>query len=143
MAEIGSGVWGTPAKRVSLLGSVTVPVRHSSSGRQPNGVEQRAPPMFGRATIRLGIGPHSSCCYFLSVTLIVVGAAACQEMIARYVSFIPSVSDSVVFPGLCDIWSNCSVSTDSVSFYDAACTSCLLFMSYVAVLLPLITGTFV
>jgi len=24
------------------------------------GVEQRAPPMFGRATIRLGIGPHSS-----------------------------------------------------------------------------------
>jgi len=26
------------------------------------GVEQRAPPMFGRATIRLGIGPHSSFC---------------------------------------------------------------------------------
>ena len=24
------------------------------------GVEQRAPPMFGRATIRLGIGPYSS-----------------------------------------------------------------------------------
>jgi len=24
------------------------------------GVEQRAPPMFGRATITLGIGPHSS-----------------------------------------------------------------------------------
>jgi len=24
------------------------------------GVEQRAIPMFGRATIRLGIGPHSS-----------------------------------------------------------------------------------
>jgi len=23
-------------------------------------VEQRVPPMFGRATIRLGIGPHSS-----------------------------------------------------------------------------------
>jgi len=33
----------------------------SSSGRQPNcGVEQRAPPMFGRATITLGIGPHYS-----------------------------------------------------------------------------------
>ena len=31
-----------------------------SSGRQLNfeGVEQRAPPMFGRATITLGIGPH-------------------------------------------------------------------------------------
>ena len=25
------------------------------------GVEQRAPPMFGRATITLGIGPNSSC----------------------------------------------------------------------------------
>jgi len=24
------------------------------------GVEQRAPPMFGRATVTLGIGPHSS-----------------------------------------------------------------------------------
>jgi len=45
--------------RVSRLGSVTA--RHSSSGRQPNcGVEQRAPPIFGRATITLGIGPHSS-----------------------------------------------------------------------------------
>jgi len=43
----------------SRLGSVTA--RHSSSGRQPNcGVAQRAPPMFGRATITLGIGPHSS-----------------------------------------------------------------------------------
>jgi len=37
-AEIGSGVWDTPAKlkfqRVSRLGSVTA--RHSSSGRQPS-----------------------------------------------------------------------------------------------------------
>jgi len=34
----------------------------SISGRQAKlcGVEQRAPRMFGRATIRLGIGPHSS-----------------------------------------------------------------------------------
>ena len=45
--------------RVSRLGSVTA--RPSSSGRQPNcGVEQRAPPIFGRATITLGIGPYSS-----------------------------------------------------------------------------------
>jgi len=29
------------------------------------GVEQRAPPMFGRATITLGIGPHSSRDFFL------------------------------------------------------------------------------
>jgi len=33
----------------------------SGSGRQPNcGVEQRALPIFGRATITLGIGPHFS-----------------------------------------------------------------------------------
>ena len=51
---------GHPSKfqRVSRLGSVTA--RHSSSGRQPNcGVEQREPPIFGRAAITLGIGPHS------------------------------------------------------------------------------------
>ena len=44
-------------QRVSRLVSVTA--RHSSSGRQPNsGVQQRAPPIFGRAAITLGIGPH-------------------------------------------------------------------------------------
>ena len=53
----------------------------------------------------------------LSMKLTVVGT--CQEMIARYVSFIPSVSDSVVFAGLCDIWSNCSVSIHLISFCDA------------------------
>ena len=37
-AQIVSGVWGIPATF--------------------NGVEQRAPPMFGRATITLGIGPR-------------------------------------------------------------------------------------
>ena len=46
-------------QRVSRLGSVTA--RHSSRGRQPNcGIEQRAPPIFGRAAIRLVIGPHAS-----------------------------------------------------------------------------------
>ena len=59
-AEIVSLVWGTPGNfngRVSHLGSVTA--QHSSSGRQPNcGIEQRAPPIFGRAAITLGIGPH-------------------------------------------------------------------------------------
>ena len=52
---------GHPSKfqRLSRLGSVTA--RYSSSGRQPNcAVEQRAPPIFGRAAITLGIGPHSS-----------------------------------------------------------------------------------
>ena len=52
---------GHPCKfqRVSRLGSVTA--LHASSGRQPNcGVQQRAPPVVGRAAITLGIGPHSS-----------------------------------------------------------------------------------
>ena len=41
----------------SHLGQLSA--RHSTSGRQPNcGVEQRAPPIFGRAAITLGIGPH-------------------------------------------------------------------------------------
>jgi len=44
----------------SPIGSVTA--RQASSGCEPNcGVEHRAPPVFGRATITLGIGPHSSC----------------------------------------------------------------------------------
>ena len=45
-AEIGSGVWGTPANFNGLV--------------KLCGVEQRAPPVFGRVAIVLGIGPHSS-----------------------------------------------------------------------------------
>ena len=56
-AEIGPVVWGTQCQfqRVSRLGSITA--RHSSSRRQPNFA---ATPVFGRATITLGICPHSS-----------------------------------------------------------------------------------
>ena len=60
-AEIVSLVWGTPGNFNGFphFGSVTA--RQSSSGRQPNcGVQQRAPPIFGRAAITLGIGPRSS-----------------------------------------------------------------------------------
>jgi len=43
----------------SYIGSITA--RHSNSGRELNcGVEQRAPPIFGRAAITLSFGPHSS-----------------------------------------------------------------------------------
>jgi len=58
-AEIVSLVWGTPGNfnGFRVFGSVTA--RQSSSGRQPScGVEQRAPPIFGRAAITLGIAPH-------------------------------------------------------------------------------------
>jgi len=64
-AEIGSGVWGTPVNfngfRVlpaSLHGTLVV------GSAKLSGVEQRASPIFGRAAITLGIGPHSSCCCF-------------------------------------------------------------------------------
>jgi len=61
-AEIVSLVWGTPGNFNGFR--VLAELLHgTSSGRQPNcGVEQRAPPIFGRAAITLGIGPHF---YFL------------------------------------------------------------------------------
>jgi len=56
-AEICWRVWGTPANfngfrvlTALLHGTLVVGV----------GVEQRAPPIFGRAAITFGIGPHSS-----------------------------------------------------------------------------------
>jgi len=61
-AEIRWRVWGTT---VNFNGSrVLVALRHGTlvvGVSKLCGVEQRAPPMFGRATITLGIGPHSSC----------------------------------------------------------------------------------
>jgi len=43
------------------------------------GVEQRAPPIVGRAAITLGIGPHSSCmffCFFLFLCMVTDFSAA-------------------------------------------------------------------
>jgi len=58
-AEIGSGVWGTPANfngfhflAALLHGTLEVSVSQT--------FRQRAPPIFGRVAITLGIGPHSS-----------------------------------------------------------------------------------
>jgi len=58
-AEICWRVWGTPENfngfrvlAALLLGTVVVGVS------QICGVEQRAPPVFGRAVITLDIGPH-------------------------------------------------------------------------------------
>jgi len=82
-AEICWRVWGTPANfngfraLAALLHGVS-----GSSGRQPNwGVEQMAPPMFGRATITLGIGPHSS--YLQS----------CTELLVSHLTTMPPASD--------------------------------------------------
>jgi len=60
-AEIGSGVWGTPANfngfrilSALLHASLVVGVTKLC------GVEQRALPIFSRVAITLGIRPHSS-----------------------------------------------------------------------------------
>jgi len=58
-AEISLPVWGTPADFNGFR--VLAALLHGSqavSVSQICGIEQRAPPMFGRATITLGIGPH-------------------------------------------------------------------------------------
>ena len=60
-AEIGPVVWGTPANfngfRVLAASLNGTPVLGSA---KLCGVEQRAPTIFDRAAITLGIGPHSS-----------------------------------------------------------------------------------
>jgi len=61
-AEICWQVWGTPIRISTAFASrqryCTVLQQWASA--KLCGVEQRAPPIFGRATIALGIGPHSS-----------------------------------------------------------------------------------
>jgi len=65
-AEIGFGVWGTPANfngfcilAALLHGSLVVGVSQTFFS-----IEQRAPPLFSRAAITLGFGPHSSPFFF-------------------------------------------------------------------------------
>ena len=56
-AEIGSGVCSTPINFNAFC--VLAALKHDMwASAKLCGVGQRAPPMFGRATIRLGIGPH-------------------------------------------------------------------------------------
>ena len=64
-AEIYWRVWGTPVtfNDFRVLAAL-LRGREVVRGSQTLRVEQRVPPMFGRATIRLGIGPHSSCLCF-------------------------------------------------------------------------------
>jgi len=60
-AEIDPVVWGTPANFngfASWMRYYTA-LQYWASAKLC-GVDQRAPPIFGRAAITLGIGPHSS-----------------------------------------------------------------------------------
>ena len=57
-AEILSLVWGTPGNfnGFRVLAALLHGIYWASA--KLCGVEQRAPPVFGRAAITLGIGPH-------------------------------------------------------------------------------------
>ena len=60
-AKIVSLVWGTPANFNGFR--VLAALLHGTlvwASAKLCGVEQRASPIFGRAAITLGIGPHSS-----------------------------------------------------------------------------------
>ena len=60
-AEIVSLVWGTPANFNGFVSwqRYCTALQYKASVKLC-GVEQRSPPIFGRAAITLGIGPHSS-----------------------------------------------------------------------------------
>ena len=57
-ADIVSLVWGTPANFKGFRFLAALLRGTSTSTAKLCGVEQRAPPIFGRAAITLGIGPH-------------------------------------------------------------------------------------
>jgi len=57
-AEIGLIVWGTPANLTGFAWQGYCAALQYWASTKRCGVEQRAPPMFGRAAITLGIDPH-------------------------------------------------------------------------------------
>jgi len=96
-AEIGWRVWGTPSyfNRYRVLAALL----HGSqvvSVSQTLRVEQRAPPMFGKATIRLGIGPHSSLnCSVLPIQTMLVPKLVAMATFIRTSKLAMSSSDSL------------------------------------------------
>ena len=61
-ADIGPVVWGTPANfnGFRVLAALYCTALQYWASAKLRGVEQRAPPIFGRAAITVGIGPHFS-----------------------------------------------------------------------------------
>ena len=87
-AKIGSGVWGTSANfngfrvlAALLHGTLVVGISQTCC------VEQRAPPIFSRAVITLGIGPHSSFFIF---------RFPCDRLSYLYISFSVHIKDFTV-----------------------------------------------
>ena len=93
-------------QRVLRIGSVTA--RQSSSGHQPNcGIEQRAPPIFGREAITIGIGPHSSFFVFHNFLIFVL-----SYNVSYYLSFLLYATCL-----LCRIVNICDCSKHCVSLF--------------------------
>ena len=81
-AEIGLPVWGTPANfnGFRVLAALLHGIQQWASAKLC-GVEQRAPPIFGRAAVTLGIGPHLQ---FL-LLLLVLFMVALQNRADHYI----------------------------------------------------------
>jgi len=84
-AEIDPVVWGTPANFNGFC--VLAALLHTALQYWALAtlcrVEQRAPPIFGRAAITLGIGPHSSCVCFVTTRMPGVEAALPESAQSR------------------------------------------------------------
>jgi len=85
-ADIAPVVWGTPANFNGFASwqRYCTALQYWASAKLC-GVDQRAPPIFGRAVITLGIGPHSSLTCINSVEIkwfyFQTRAAFCQQVI--------------------------------------------------------------
>jgi len=89
-AEIISLVWGNPANFNGFrFFAALCTVAYSSSGRQPNFAVlnmQRAPPVFNRAAITLGIGPSAHILVFSSFLPRLISADAdWMSTVAAYI----------------------------------------------------------
>ena len=93
VAEIVSLVWGTKGNFNAFR--VWAALLHGGqvvSVSQTLRVEQRVPPMFGRATIRLGIGPHSSD-FYLSILFFFI-----PRLISAAVGWMSTILLHMVWP---------------------------------------------
>jgi len=74
-------VWGTPSNFNGFRGLAALlhGILQQWASAKLCGVEQRAPPIFGRAAITLGIGPHSSLYLFYQCLSLMSSMTSCTE----------------------------------------------------------------
>jgi len=122
-AEIDPVVWGTPANfngfRVLATLLHGTPVLGSA---KVCGVEQRAPPIFGRAAITLGIGPHSTLFIVFFLTLFVYGSMRQIKLATR--QLLGARKCSILY---------CIASYSATAIHKINNIHCLLWSPYVIV----------